>query len=128
MNTIHELMEKDTVSVESIKERLEWLEGELNYIHEADIPAFDAKYSGELKDLRKLVADVETCSGDTLISDSHISDYVENLVDELVGDNEALSSNNWPYSCYKLDLDQATKEYTMGLSSVLFNGATYWVR
>lgn len=61
--------------------------------------------------------------GETLIRDSHFTDYARELADDIGAIPSGLS---WPMTC--IDWEQAVRELRMDYTSVDFDGITYWVR
>ncbi len=101
-----------------------------------ELAELETRTDGELAEmlaLEELRKQGETCAdwdyGETLIHESHFTDYAEELITECYPEiAKALDSSSWPMTCLKMDWDMAARDLKTDYTPVEFNGSTYWIR
>jgi hypothetical protein len=86
----------------------------------------------EYKTLKQVCEDGENSPdwthGETLISDSYFTDYIEELINDCYEMPKEINSGGWPWRHIKIDFEAAADEAKQDYFEIDFDGIIYWIR
>jgi hypothetical protein len=86
----------------------------------------------ELAALKSLASEAESSPdwiyGETLIRESHFTDYIEQLIDDCYEMPKELNSGDWPWRHVTVDYEAAAEEAKADYIECDFDGVTYLIR
>jgi hypothetical protein len=121
----------DELEAERDDARGEW-DGESLTDKPDALTEWEEDFGDELRALLKLQEEAEGSPdwthGETLIRDSHFTDYIEQLIDDCYELPKELTSGQWPWRHIQVDFEAAAEEAKYDYMSVDFDGVEYWIR
>ncbi|WP_408953162.1 hypothetical protein [Lysobacter sp. Hz 25] len=145
----------DVIDSRDVIERIEELESELGAVHGAQTesretnlefeewllavradasPAHENEHNREVEELQELRSLADQCDhvsdwvhGETLIRESHFTDYIEQLIDDCYEMPKEMKSGGWPWRHVSFDFEAAAEEAKVDYSEVTFWGETYLI-
>jgi hypothetical protein len=137
-NALVESFEEAKLELENIKgsesslAEFQDAENEVGEAQEA-LDQFNQSYDkDELDTLTQVIAEGEDSPdwnhGETLIHETHFSDYIKDIIDDCYEMPKEFESGKWPWNHMEMDWDGAAEEALSDYFEINVDGSTYYIR